>query len=250
LVVHKPDREDPAYPLRQWDILTKIGDSSIDDEGMVKIEPDLRVRFDYLVQKIAAEGKVPLTVWRDGNKISVQLPVSPRHPMVLPSLQGAYPSYFIYGPLVFSDATAEFVAGLRHAAGGRNLAAALALTGSPLTSRMLDKPAFENESLVIISSPLFPHKLSSGYNNPAGHVIKSVNGVLVKNLAHLVALLRDCHDQFIVLESENRHCETLVFPRSEMVDATDGILTDNGIRGQGSPDMLAVWQAKQAGGFK
>jgi hypothetical protein len=29
-----------------------------------------------------------------------------------------------------------------------------------------------------------------------------------------------------------------------MVDATEEILTDNGVRAQGSPDMMQVWQAK------
>ena len=40
--------------------------------------------------------------------------------------------------------------------------------------------------------------------------------------------------------------ETLVFPRAEMVAATDDILSDNGIRSQGSPDTLAIWNAKPA----
>jgi hypothetical protein len=29
-----------------------------------------------------------------------------------------------------------------------------------------------------------------------------------------------------------------------MLAATDDILTDNGVRAQGSPDMMAVWQDK------
>jgi hypothetical protein len=32
-----------------------------------------------------------------------------------------------------------------------------------------------------------------------------------------------------------------------MVAATEGILTDNGVRAQGSADMLTVWQGKQKG---
>ena len=32
----------------------------------------------------------------------------------------------------------------------------------------------------------------------------------------------------------------------EMVAATDGILTDNGIRSQGTPDVMAIWNAKAA----
>ena len=34
------------------------------------------------------------------------------------------------------------------------------------------------------------------------------------------------------------------FRGAAIVAATDEILTDNGVRAQGSPDMMAVWQAK------
>jgi len=36
----------------------------------------------------------------------------------------------------------------------------------------------------------------------------------------------------------------LVFRRSEILAATDEILTDNGVRSQGSSDVLALWKAK------
>jgi hypothetical protein len=97
---------------------------------------------------------------------------------------------------------------------------------------------------VIISSPFFPHKLAKGYGNSAGSVIRTINGVPVKNLSHLVELLRDSKEDFITIECGHRGGETLVFPRKEMIAATDEILSDNGVRAQGSPDMLAVWNAK------
>jgi hypothetical protein len=83
-----------------------------------------------------------------------------------------------------------------------------------------------------------------GYADPYYQVVKEVNGIRVKNLAHLVEILRDAKDEFIRIEFDNRYGETLVLPRAEMLAATDEILTDNGIRSQGSPDTLAVWNAK------
>jgi S1-C subfamily serine protease len=56
MVVHKPESDDPAYPLKQWDVITKIGDTPIDDQGMIKVGPNLRVQFTYMVQKIARNG--------------------------------------------------------------------------------------------------------------------------------------------------------------------------------------------------
>jgi S1-C subfamily serine protease len=243
MVVHKPDSDNPAYPLKEWDVITKIGDTAVDDEGMIKLNNNLRVMFTYMVQKITAHEKLPLTVIRAGKEVGVQVPVQAKHPKVIPSLEGAYPSFFVYGPLVFSTATQEFVGGLTSV--NRQWMQYLTATGSPLLARWGDKPAFAGEGLVVVSSPFFPHKLSKGYSNPLGQVVKAVNGQPIKNLNHLVEVLRDSKDEFIRIEFDQRLAETLVFPRDQMVAATDDILNDNGLRSQGSPDTMAIWtQAK------
>jgi hypothetical protein len=48
----------------------------------------------------------------------------------------------------------------------------------------------------------------------------------------------------VVLDFDNRASEAMVFPRTQMVAATEGILSDNGIREQGSADMMKVWNGK------
>ena len=243
MIVHEPDSSDPAYPLKQWDVITRIGDTPVDNQGMIKLGSNLRVMFKYMVQKVARDGKVPLTVIREGKEVKVELPVSAKHPMLIPSLQNDYPSYFAWGPLVFSSATADFIGGFSRS-GNRNLMGYLGLRGSPLVRRLGEKPAFEGERLVVVSSPFFPHKLSKGYSNPTAETVKTVNGVAIKNLEHLVEVLRDAKSEFVRIEFDSRNSEALVFPRTEMAAATDEILTDNGVRSQGSADMLAIWNAK------
>ncbi|MEO5959642.1 MAG: trypsin-like peptidase domain-containing protein, partial [Opitutaceae bacterium] len=237
MILTESDTADSAYPLKPWDIITRIGDTPVDNEGMVRIGDNLRVRFRYLVQKVARDGKVPLTVVRAGKEMKVEAPVSPWRPMLIPDLDGTYPSYFVFGPLVFSTATQQFLAGLNSAAS----LSALSLSASPLATRRHDRPAFDGERLVVVSSPFFPHKLARGYSSPVSRVVQSVNGTAVKNLAHLVELLRDAKDEFTVFEFAGRSGETLVFPRKEMMAATEEILSDNGVRAQGSADTMAVW---------
>jgi S1-C subfamily serine protease len=243
MVVHKPDSTDPAYPLKEWDVITKIGDTPVDDQGMIKLVANLRVHLQYLVQKIAKNEKVPLTVVRAGKETQVELPVSPKHPMVMPDLAGAYPSYFVYGPLVFSGATEQFI-GLSRGNRAARWIGWLGAMGSPLVKRMGDKSAFAGEELVVVPSPFFPHKLAKGYSDPICQVVKTVNGIPIKNLGHLVEVLRDAKSQFIIVEFNNRAGETIVFPRADMAAATDEILTDNGVRSQGSPDTMTIWNAK------
>jgi S1-C subfamily serine protease len=240
VVVHQPTTSDASYPLKEWDVITRIGDMPIDNQGMVKLGHDLRVDFHYQIQKIAANGLLPLTVVRGGKSLNVKLPVSPNHPTLLPDLAGGYPRYFIYGPIVFSTGTWEFVGGLEKSGAGR----ALSVIKSPLLTRALDPPDADLQELVVVSSPFFPHKLAKGYSNAAGSVVYSINGQRVRSLNQLVALLRDLTDEFVTLEFDQRSGEALVFPRAAMAAATEEILTDNGVRAQGSADTLAVWQGK------
>jgi hypothetical protein len=75
-------------------------------------------------------------------------------------------------------------------------------------------------------------------------VIKTVNGIPIKNLDHLVEVLRDSKAEFITIEFYGLLAPTVVFPRTEIAAATDLILMDNDIRSQGSPDTMAIWSAK------
>jgi S1-C subfamily serine protease len=243
MVVHRPDKTDASYPLKEWDVITRIGDTPIDNQGMVKVDKDLRVNFAYMIQRVTKDDKLPLTVVRAGKPLQIELPVSANRPILAPDLHGEYPSYFVYGPIVFSRATRQFLAAFENNAG---LLRVLSFVKSPLVTRIFDEPSADLEELVIISSPFFPHKLANGYSNATGSVVYSINGTTVKSLKHLVAVLRDLTDPFVTIEFASRSGEALVFSRAAIVAATDEILTDNGVRAQGSPDMLAVWQAKPA----
>jgi len=98
IVVNLPYGKGSSNPLKKWDLITRIGDTKIDDQGMVNLGNNLRVRFQYLIQKLAKNGKVPLAVIRAGKELSLQLPVSTTRPMLVADLAGKYPSYFIYDP--------------------------------------------------------------------------------------------------------------------------------------------------------
>jgi len=248
IVVRAPYEDAPDYPLKAWDVITKIGDTPIDDQGMVHPGADLRLHFTYLVQKLAVNGRVPLTLVRDAKEQTVELPVSAARPRLLPHLDGDYPPYFIYGPVVFSCATDDLVSGLSALPQGRGalLERLLSEIGNPLLTRRGDKPAFPGEQLVVIPAPFFPHRLINGYANPGGRIVKAVNGIPIKNLRHLVEVLRDCRDEFVKIEFFGRAVESLVLPRAETAKATDDILNDNGVRSQGSPDLLEIWNAKAA----
>ncbi len=239
VVVHEPESNDPNYPLKKWDVITKIGDHEIDNVFMAKVRDNLRVNFRYFIQTLEKDGKVPLTLVRDGKEMTVELPVTVNSDELFQPLQGRYPSYFIYGPMVFSAASAEFAGAV-----ARGSQAFLGAIGSPLVLRQGDKKAFPGEEIVIVASPMFPHRIGKGYGNPFGKVVKEVNGVKIKNLKHLVETLRDAKDKYIVITFNDKSSETFVFDRQEILKATDEILSDNSVRQQASEDIAPIWSKK------
>lgn len=244
VMVREPFETGGDYPLRPWDVITKIGDTAIDDQGMIKIGDNLRLRFLYAIQHSTQNGSLPVTVIRAGKEVSLSIPVSAERPKLIHLLEGSYPSYFIYGPLVFSPANENMLSALMGARTGAAFVEAMSQRGSPLLTRRGDRPTFEGEELVVVPSPFFPHKLSKGYGNPFGRVVESINDIPVKNLLHLVQLLRDAKNEFTVIKFAGQGVETVVLPHKESLAATEEMLSDNGIRSQGSADTLAVWEEK------
>ena len=235
-------------PLRKWDIITQVGKTDVDDEGMILRENGLRLPFTYLFSQTAVHETVPVTVVRGGKPMHVDVPIQSTPSRMLPGLNGAYPDYFVYGPLVFSDASQDFFYDLISGtiAGSAGLSGTMRLLSqdTPLVTRCMDYTQFEGERMVVVTA-FFQHKLSENYPNPVTQVVKSINGVPIKNLSHLVEVLRNCKDKFISIEFFGRYSDTLVFPREEMLADTDQILTDNNVHNQGSPDVMAIWNEKK-----
>lgn len=236
MMVNKPADYSGRQYLNKWDVITRIGGNSIDNEGRVIIKEDIRLNFTYLIQHLIKNGKIDLTVIRDGKELEVTMPLISKRDHLVPYLMQAYPRYFIYGPLVFSPATQEFLRFLN-----RQWRTNLLERSSPLITRLMDDTAFEGEELVIVASSMFSHKITKGYDNPYTFIVKEVNGVKVKNLNSLVEQIRDMKETFVEFTFDGNYTETMVFRRDEMESATEDVLSENGIRFQCSEDIRKIW---------
>ena len=240
LMVVDPYSGDASYPLKEWDVITSIGDHPIDNDGKVAVRYDLRLSALYLVQKQARNGLLELTIRRNGQPIRITVPVRSQPERVVPYQRNQSPRYFIYGPLVFGSATQDYIERL-----GNQWELFHGRQGNPLITRRYDKPAFAGEELVIVCSPMFPHTITKGYDDPNGSVVKEVDGIPVKNLKHFVELVRDGKEPQVTFKfarMTNRGRENLVFDRGAMLAATEDILKDFGIRYQYSDDIRPVWE--------
>jgi S1-C subfamily serine protease len=240
VMVTEPYRQDANYPLKEWDVITRIGDTPIDSEGKVAVRYDLRLSALYLVQKLAKNGYIDVTIFRDGKLIPMTVPVQSRRELVMPYLLNASPRYFILGPLVFSQVTQDYV---ERATAQRPLPASQ--QNSPLITRRYDKPRFDGEELVIVASPMFPDRITKGYDDPERFVLSEINGHRVTSLRDLVQFLHDDREPQITLKfakASRRTHETMVFNRAELLESTAKIIEENGIRYPYSPDLRPLWE--------
>ena len=114
------------------------------------------------------------------------------------------------------------------------------MSQSPLVARAMDHPAFEGEEVVTLGYGLLPHKTSKGYKIMPYSVVSQINGTPVRNLAHVVELIRDAKGEFLTLDVAGAGAP-LVFRREEILKATEDILSDEGVRKQYSDDLEKVW---------
>ena len=109
VLVRKIHRSEPSYPLKIDDVLVKMGDHSIDNLGMVKLDGDRPIGFLYLVQRLVRDGRLPVSVLRHGKEMKFDVPVDSDFRRLFRDLMEEPLSYFMYGPLVFTEASEEYV---------------------------------------------------------------------------------------------------------------------------------------------
>jgi hypothetical protein len=115
---------------------------------------------------------------------------------------------------------------------------------SPLTTRRSDRARFLGEELVVVTAHLLRTRMTKGYADPFGELVSEVNGTKVKNLAHLVDLIRSCNDEYLTFRFAEDYAEALVFRRQVMLEATASLMSENGISRQGIDDVLSVLRGK------
>lgn len=241
ILVSNVNNIDPDFPLKPFDLITHIGQNAIDNEGSVRVNENLRLSAGYLIPRSAKNGKVEMTVVREGRAQKMDVPVSIESRNLIRFKGFTYPRYFIYGPLVFSEV--PYIE-MKQIYNQEKALLFFAATGSPVISRMNDTVAFEGEELVGVFSPMFSNRITKGYNTKATGmgIVSHVNDMPVKNLVHLVEMLRDNKDQFVVFRFANSQSERMVFDRQEIEAATEEILNENGIRNRYSEDLKPVWE--------
>lgn len=236
VVVHRIDHKALAETLKPWDVIKACDGIAIDNLGMVLIAPDTRVHWNWLPARKPPGSKVTLSIVRESKSLDVEVPTATTRDTVIQRMSTDRPTYFIYGGLVFSPATMELVY-----RGASRWLAMLAVQGRLLPQYMAAYRAAPDEELVVTCCPILPHKLTKGYGISPISVLTHVNDQKVRNLRHLIQLIKENKQDFIVFRFENENEEKIVLRPTDVSKFQPEILRNNNIPAACSDDLKTLW---------
>lgn len=179
--------------LRSRDVILQVDGIPVANDGKIPFRRGERVSLACYTQTKFPGDKLKVQVWRDGEEIELQVPVSISRKFVPAHFDNRPPPYLIVSGLVFtalsipylyaSDAWDSYV--------------------SDQVSYLLGKwrePLEQEEDEVVVLSQVLAHQENLGYDTLADMHLQRVNDQRVRSLVHLKRLIEECKDSFIQLE--------------------------------------------------
>jgi S1-C subfamily serine protease len=172
--------------LRENDIILSVDGHAIANDGTIESEYG-RVYFDLIMSTRQVGEKVMYKILRDKKIIQVEYTLKYAKPLLHKEF-AREPRYIIFGGLVFSPLTKNYLGELSQA-------------NSNHYQMLFYKEAKTNERSepVVMLQTIFPHTVNRGYYSGAD-VVDKVNGVTVRDFNHFVDLIDNAETEYITID--------------------------------------------------
>mmetsp|Transcript_2018 Transcript_2018/g.7286 ORF Transcript_2018/g.7286 Transcript_2018/m.7286 type:complete len:551 (-) Transcript_2018:28-1680(-) len=229
LVRGLPPMSPAAKHLKVNDVILKLDDTRIANDGTIPFRDRERMDFGYLVSEHYQGETMKLHILRDKKELTVEVEVGPWDPLVPVRFHDKLPPYFIHAGFVFSTLSQQFISEwygeewrgvpwkLVHAA----------------TEGRKKTPGEE----VVVISQVLSHEVNWGYAflREMPHQVAKVNGEEVVNLRHLVEMVNNNTNDTLRIEVDR---ETLIVLDAEQArTASEEILEQYRIPAAMSSDV-------------
>lgn len=177
-----PDSPADKAGMKKGDVITAVGNHSIDQDGNYEHPIYGRIPFSHVTNTVSHAGDtLEFQILRNGEKTTLPIQLAPRdlEKMVsVPYLMDQPPRYYVLGGLIFTELTRPY---LQEWGGDWRRAA---------PERLVYYDAFQNElprdrGKIVFLSQVLPSNNTLGYENLNHLVVDQVNGVPIKSLDDL-----------------------------------------------------------------
>ena len=213
------------------DVLLAIDGTPIADDGTVEFREKERTAVAYCVQvhQVGEESKLSILRGGELQELAINLSRSMEADwLIYNEGYDDLPTYYIYGGIVFSPLTKNFLL-----AWGRNWGSS---APRDLVTLMNFNYKKEDVDEVILAVKVLPADVNQGYYGFMHRKIKEVNGQQVRNLKHMIHIIESSvNDEYITIKDERG--EKVILDRKKVEDSHAQILQTYRIREDRSEDL-------------
>ncbi len=230
LVIRVLDGSPAEGALETGDVIVRIDGHEVANDGTIEFRPKERTSLAYAVQKHQLGDEIEIELLRDGvrKRVVVKLSRPYERDSLVPAEQyDRMPTYYIYGGLVISPLTKNYLR-----AWGPNWYNAAPKEFVALLGRNI--PSRDGEQVVFVVKVL-ADDVNKGYHDLRNWIIESVNGHRVLNMGDLVRTV-EAADGYV--EFKGRDGRVVVLDSRKSKEAMGRILRTYHIGSDRSEDLM------------
>jgi len=176
--------------LQEDDIILKVKDYEVGTDGTV-IYRGNRLGVSEIFQEAQDGESVPMTVWRDGKELQVDVPMRVFHEDKRTGNQyDVLPRYFVHGGLVFTPLSLDYLRSAR--ASSEELI-------YELNYRRREKPDSMREEPIVLASVL-QHEVNANMGVRGQLLVNKINGVQIDKLQDVIKAFDEAKGDKHVIE--------------------------------------------------
>jgi S1-C subfamily serine protease len=226
LVIGEAPRSAASQLLREGDVLLSLSRREVAEDGTVELRPGERTDLALVTDERQVGDTVDVRYLRDGKVAEGRLTLSVARGQgrLVSHLFDRAPDYFLYAGLAFVSLT-------------DNLLAVREYRPATLAAQLVRTPESDGDEVVVLAD-ILRHDINSGYDDRIGQIVRIVDGVPVRNLRHLVALVEGARGRFVTFTDTTGGRITI--DRERAAAASSEILARYAIGSDRSPRLAAA----------
>jgi S1-C subfamily serine protease len=208
--------------LKPDDVILEIGGHKVANNGKVRLAGNEPRSLYYPIYLKQIGEEIPVKVLRDGKVEETAVRAAKRDLRIRTRAGGGKPDYFLFGGIVFTTASRDF----------------LTVSKAEFHDDILADKAFAGDEAVVVSD-ILPDVCMEGYLGCDNTLVRSVDGTPVRNLRHLVELVDGCEGGFLRfgLDDGDEWDVDMVVDAAELREATPRVMKRYQIPADRSGDL-------------
>ena len=178
--------------IKRGDVLLAVDGVSVASDGTVPLRKGELVDFSYIVSRRQVGEKMPVTLWRKGQRQEAQLDLKPPMRLVPQDRYDVRPTYYVFGGLVFVPLTRDYLKAWGEEWWRSAPYHLLALYEEGIRSK--------DRLEVVVLSKVLADRANQGYHDVENAIVTHVDGRKVACMKDVVRLTSGARGRYVRIQ--------------------------------------------------